>query len=73
MSKAAVKLEPEFVSVREAGEILGIGLSNAYNLIRANKLQIVKFGRRTLVDVSSVRQLAGKIRSNGGMSTDGLK
>ncbi len=42
-------MERVFVSINEACEALGLGKTSIYQLIKAGKLDVVKFGRRTLI------------------------
>jgi excisionase family DNA binding protein len=51
-------MERVFVSINEACEALGLGKTSIYQLIKAGKLDVVKFGRRTLITAQSVRALA---------------
>lgn len=47
-------------SIPEAARMLSIGRSTLYRLIADGHIQTVKIGRRTLVRVSSIRQLSGE-------------
>jgi excisionase family DNA binding protein len=51
-------MERIFVSINEACEALGLGKTTIYSLINSGKLEVVKFGRRTLITAQSVRALA---------------
>jgi excisionase family DNA binding protein len=45
------------VSVAEACEMLSLGRTTIYKLIGDGRLIVVKVGRRTLIRVSSIREL----------------
>lgn len=53
-------MERIFVSINEACTALGLGKTSVYTLINSGKLEVVKFGRRTLITAQSVRALAPK-------------
>ena len=50
-------MEPLATSINDAAKALGIGRTSIYELIRAERLDVFKLGRRTLVKVESVRRL----------------
>jgi excisionase family DNA binding protein len=50
-------MEPLTVSVTEAARALGLGRTSIYALIRQNRLEVVKIGRRTLLTTASLRAL----------------
>jgi hypothetical protein len=45
------------VTVKETGEILGIGHTKIYDLINEGRLDVVKIDQRTLVTVPSIKRL----------------
>jgi excisionase family DNA binding protein len=45
--------------VPEAAQLLGLGTSTCWALIKAGKLQTVKIGRRTLITRASIERIAG--------------
>lgn len=51
-------MDPIFVSIAEAGRMLGLGKTSLYELIGEGKLETKQIGRRRLVLVSSIRQFA---------------
>ncbi len=51
-------MEAVLCSIPDAAKALGIGRSKAYELISEQKLETVTIGRRRLVRVKSVRELA---------------
>lgn len=53
-----VTLERLLISVRETSEMLSLGRTKIYELIRDERLLAVKVGRRTLILLSSVRAVA---------------
>lgn len=55
-----LSMERIFVSINEACDALGLGKTSVYLLIKTGKLEVVKFGRRTLITAQSVRALALK-------------
>lgn len=50
--------EPYLVSIEKAAEYLSIGRSKTYDLINEGKLVTVTIGRRRLVRMDSVREIA---------------
>ena len=49
--------EPLLVSTKEACRLLGIGNTTLYALVKSENLSITKIGRRTLVKMSSLKNL----------------
>ena len=49
--------EPLLVSTKEACRLLGIGNTTLYALVKSEHLSITKIGRRTLVKMSSLKNL----------------
>lgn len=47
-------------SVAETGRILSLGRTTIYHLIREEKLDAVKIGRRTLIRIDSIQRLASE-------------
>lgn len=52
--------EPVLVSVETARAMLGIGKTTIFAAIKAGDLETIKWGRRRLVRVSSIRALADR-------------
>lgn len=50
-------MNPLLVDVRTARHTLGIGKTTLYNLLKNQKLECRKIGRKTLVTVSSIDAL----------------
>lgn len=50
-------------SIKQTSDALSIGRTSTYHLIRDGRLEVVKLGRRTLVKVSSIKELIGKLES----------
>ena len=57
----AVAIEPEAVSVKEAGDIIGVGRSTTYKLIQDGRLPSFKIGKRHLVRVATARALVASL------------
>jgi len=63
LSPAAIRqtqettLEQLTVSVMAAAKALGLGRTSIYMLIRQNRIETIKIGRRTLLTTSSLRRL----------------
>ena len=51
-------MDPLLASVAETGRILSLGRTTIYHLIREEKLDVVKIGRRTLIRIDSIQRLA---------------
>lgn len=47
------------VSVAEAADLLSIGLTKTWQLIKIGDLEVRRLGGRTLVTMASIRRLAG--------------
>lgn len=52
-------MEPLLISIRQAAEVLGVGRSTVYDLIDRGAVHTKTIGRRRLVLVTSLRELAG--------------
>jgi excisionase family DNA binding protein len=62
---AEVLMKPILCSIAEAAKALGIGRSKTFELISQGVLQTVTIGRRRLVKVSSVEEIAANPTSAG--------
>lgn len=45
------------ISINDAAKALGIGRSSVYGLIKAQKLDVIKIGTRTLITTASINRL----------------
>ena len=54
-------IEPLFVTIPEAGNVLGVKRSTIYRLLDDGRLRATKLGARRLVSVASIRELAAKL------------
>lgn len=54
---------PIFISVVEAGRMLGIGRSRVYELLSQDRLTAVRLGGRRLVKVESIHALAAALEA----------
>jgi excisionase family DNA binding protein len=50
-------MEPLTATIKDTAKALGVGRTTIYDLIRRNRLEKVKIGRRTLVTTASIRKL----------------
>ncbi|MBU6394096.1 MAG: helix-turn-helix domain-containing protein [Sphingomonadales bacterium] len=50
-------MEQLTVSVSAAAKVLGLGRTSIYALIKQNRIETIKIGRRTLLTTSSLRRL----------------
>ena len=53
----AAGIEPLAVSVTRAAQLLGIGRTITYELIKCGKLETANIGRRNMVRMSSIKRL----------------
>jgi len=53
----ASSVEPLAVRIPTAMQLIGVGRSTVYALIKAGELRTVKLGRATLITMSSLRRL----------------
>lgn len=58
-------LAPRAVSVEAAAELLGIGRTTMFGLIRAGEVETVCIGRRRLVPVPEVDEYLERLRAGG--------
>jgi excisionase family DNA binding protein len=49
-------MEPLTLSVSDTARALGLGRTSIYAMIKDNRLETVKFGRRTLITSASLRR-----------------
>jgi len=57
-------MEPFLLSVNDTADVLGIGRTKVYELIKVGRLETVKIDRRTLVRTASIRAIAQEGRSD---------
>lgn len=50
-------MEPLTLSVADTDKTLNLGVSTVYKMIRADRLETVKIGARTLVKTASIHRL----------------
>jgi len=55
-AKPTISPEAELVSVNDTLTILGIGRTKLYELLKANEIEIVKIGNRTMIKRASLRR-----------------
>jgi len=61
-SSAAAAVERLLITVAEAGRMLGVGRTTAYELVRAGELDVVHIGRAARVPVESVHAYVERLR-----------
>lgn len=54
-------MEPIFVSVKDGGKMLGLGKTSMFVLINSGRLETARFGRKRLVTVASIRNVADEL------------
>ncbi len=59
-------MEKLLLTVDEAAEVLGVGRSTVYDLLRFRLLVSVKVGRRRLVPVKACYELVDRLIESGG-------
>ena len=52
-------MEPLALSINDTAKTLSLGRTSIYALIREERLETIKLGRRTLIKAASVRRLLG--------------
>lgn len=52
-------VERPVLSVEEAGKLLGLGRSAAYEAVRRGEIPVLRFGRRLCVPCAALRRLVG--------------
>lgn len=57
---------PVSVSPEDAGRMIGLGRTKVFELIRNGDLPAAKIGRRTLIPVSALHALIGRLTSQNG-------
>jgi excisionase family DNA binding protein len=57
---------PTVITVEEAGRLLGLGRSAAYEAVARGELPTIRFGRRLLVPTARVLAMLGLDVSQGG-------
>ncbi len=57
ISTTTLLAQPRAHSFREAGRILGISRSTLYRLEAAEKIKLLRIGRRTLIPASEIERL----------------
>ena len=56
---------PRVLRVEEAAQLLGIGRSLAYELIRSGQLRSIKIGRRRLVPLDAIEEAIAEFGNAG--------
>ncbi|MHB8084792.1 MAG: helix-turn-helix domain-containing protein [Dehalococcoidia bacterium] len=51
------------LSVEQAGKILGIGRSLAYDLARRDELPVIRFGKRILVSRPALEKMLSEVKA----------
>lgn len=59
------RLAPRAVSVEAAAELLGVGRTTMFGLIRSGEVRTVTIGRRRLVPVTEVDAYVDRLRGSG--------
>ena len=54
-------VEPVLVSVNEGAQLIGVKRSKFYALAKEGKFKILKMGRKSVVEVASIRTFANSI------------
>jgi hypothetical protein len=63
----ATHVEPVLTTIRGAREILGLGNTTVWGLIKAGDLRTAKFGRRTMVEIASIHEtIARRLSDQAG-------
>ena len=63
-------MEKQTLSICEAGKVLGIGRSAAYEAARKGELPVLKIGRRLLVPVVALERLLAEAGRPTAAATD---
>ena len=65
-------MEKLTLSVNEFCACLGIGRTNAYKILAANEVEVIRLGRRTLITKRSVDALIERLALSSSIESDGL-
>jgi hypothetical protein len=57
-ASAGPRLEPLLLTVAQTKQVINVGHTKLYELIKERRLDTVKLGKRTLVTVASIKRLA---------------
>jgi hypothetical protein len=69
VTKVDVFIEPVLVSYEDAGKMLGIGRTKAWQLARDGKLKTVKVGADNKIVVASIRSFVAELVGNVAKSS----
>lgn len=66
-------MEPAFVSLKQAGRVLGVSASTARELVHGGHLPHARIGRRVLVHVGGLRAYADRLAGVEDWERDALE
>jgi len=62
---------PDIITVEQLAEMLNIGKSSAYELLRSNQIYHVKVGKKYIIPKTAVLDFVGEICYNNGQIING--
>lgn len=65
-AKTEVVIEPVAVSYEDAGKMLGIGRTKAWQLAKEGKLKTIKIGADSKIVVESIRKFVAELAAGSG-------
>jgi excisionase family DNA binding protein len=63
-----MKMEKILLTAEEAAEVLGVGKSTVYDLMRMRLLRSVRIGRSRRIPVAACRELVDRLPDDGPVS-----
>jgi excisionase family DNA binding protein len=70
-NRSSRPFQPKLFSVNQSCDLLGIGRTNFYSLVAAQKLSVVKLGRRTLVPAEVIDAFLASLSDTSANSSGG--
>jgi excisionase family DNA binding protein len=62
--EAAIDRPPALYPILDAAQVLGIGKTKTFELIRAGELETVRIGRRRLIPAAAIDEYVDRLRGH---------